>query len=555
MSRRRGMETNERVHARATTRSHHCTRATAVDSIRSNSTRSNRSTDDDARPSESRTQGTLSNGEILDLIQLAAAFGFEEVENVASGRGVSAIRASVDTTTTATPRSATDAARYVLTGDRSSGYVVTTRARELHASVLNEGETAASSATTNAPSANASAPSSPAKVVGTPNKPHGARASVDGEENAASKETGDVKPKTKTIDIARLTTPIARRSRSSTSNASQTKKKPKAKGRRRTDGEPVEDRLLREWILKQARETARLEDIRRAEMETSKRVLLTPQEIKKNMEAMRVRDQQAAARQEHRRKAAIAEERKMATASVSQHIGTRTRKLTSSLPDFAARQKSYANTAAQNAERLRRELEEERLAKETANSAAAERVPITRRAAGTHRTLEDLNAWNERRVEKLRIAKAKAVDAEIAAATFKPNLDPKSLRLALKKRMSEKKARGVSNGVAASESGSPRVGARETSHPTFTPEINKKSADLASTRRDGQSGASVYERLYSAAKSGVTRYVENATPRRVRASATKTPIEPWGGYGIDDVAEDTDDAASGFISLSEIAAE
>ena len=54
-----------------------------------------------------------------------------------------------------------------------------------------------------------------------------------------------------------------RRSRSSTSNASQTKK-PKAKGRRRTDGEPVEDRLLRDWILKQARETARLEDIRRA---------------------------------------------------------------------------------------------------------------------------------------------------------------------------------------------------------------------------------------------------------------------------------------------------
>jgi len=476
------------------------------------------------------------------------------VENVASVRGVSAIRAYVDKTTTATPRSATDAARYVLTGDRSSGHVVTTRARELHASVLNGGETEASSASANALSANASAPSSPSQVVGTPNKPHGARSSVDGEENAASKETGDVKPKTKTIDIARLTTPFMRRSRSSTSNASQTKK-PKAKGRRRTDGEPVEDRLLREWILKQARETARLEDIRRAEMETSKRVLLTPQEIKKSMEAMRARDQQTAARQEHRRKTAIAEERKMATTSVSEHIGTRTRKLTSSLPDFAARQKSYANASAQTAERLRRELEEERLVKETANSAAVERVPITRRAAGTHRTLEDLNAWNERRMEKLRIAKAKAMDAEIAAATFKPNLDPKSLRLALKKRMSEKKARGVSNGVAASESGSPRVGARGTSHPTFTPEINKRSSDLASNRRDGQNGASVHERLYSAAKSGVTRYVENATPRRRGASATKTPIEPWGGYGIDDVAQDADDAASGFISLSEIAAE
>ena len=508
---------------------------------------STRSTDRDARP---RTQGTLSNGELHDLIQLAAAFGFDEVENVPNGRGVSAIRAHVDKTMTATPRSATDAARYVLTGDRSSAQGSTTRERELHASVLDGGEASASAALTNT-----TTPSSPPKVFGTPTKPHVARLSVDGEEGAAPKETGDGKLKTKTIDIARLTTPILRHPRSSASNASQTKKKPKAKGRRRTDGEPVEDRLLREWILKQARETARLEEIRRAEMETSKRVLLTPNEIKKNMESMRARDAQVAARQEHRRKATIAEERKIATKSVSEQIGTRTRKLTSSLPDFAARQKSYANSAAQNAERLRQKLENERLVKETANSAAAERVPITRRAAETHRTLEDLNAWNERRVEKLRIAKAKAADAEIATATFKPNLDQKSLRLALKKRMAEKKARGVSNGVAASESGSPRAGARETSHPAFTPEINKRSSDLASTRRDGQGGASVHERLYSAAKSRVTKYVENATPRRGVDAATKTPIEPWGGYGIDEVVQDADDAASGFISLSEITAE
>ena len=508
---------------------------------------STRSTDRDARP---RTQGTLSNGELLDLIQLAAAFGFDEVENVPNGRGVSAIRAHVDKTMTATPRSATDAARYVLTGDRSSAQGSTTRERELHASVLDGGEASASAAPTHT-----TTPSTPPKVFGTPTKPHVARLSVDGEEGATPKETGDGKLKTKTIDIARLTTPILRHPRSSASNASQTKKKPKAKGRRRTDGEPVEDRLLREWILKQARETARLEEIRRAEMETSKRVLLTPNEIKKNMESMRARDAQVAARQEHRRKATIAEERKIATKSVSEQICTRTRKLTSSLPDFAARQKSYANSAAQNAERLRQKLEKERLAKETANSAADERVPITRRAAETHRTLEDLNAWNERRVEKLRIAKAKAADAEIATATFKPNLDQKSLRLALKKRMAEKKARGVSNGVAASESGSPRAGAHETSHPAFTPEINKRSSDLASTLRDGQGGASVHERLYSAAKSRVTKYVENATPRRGVDAATKTPIEPWGGYGIDEVVQDADDAASGFISLSEITAE
>ena len=507
---------------------------------------STRSTDRDARP---RTQGTLSNGELLDLIQLAAAFGFDEVENVPNGRGVSAIRAHVDKTMTATPRSATDAARYVLTGDRSSAHGSTTRERELHASVLDGGEASASAAPTHT-----TTPSTPPKVFGTPTKPHVARLSVDGEEGATPKETGDGKLKTKTIDIARLTTPILRHPRSSASNASQTKKKPKAKGRRRTDGEPVEDRLLREWILKQARETARLEEIRRAEMETSKRVLLTPNEIKKNMESMRARDAQVAARQEHRRKATIAEERKIATKSVSEQICTRTRKLTSSLPDFAARQKSYAHSAAQNAERLRQKLEKERLAKETANSAADERVPITRRAAETHRTLEDLNAWNERRVEKLRIAKAKAADAEIATATFKPNLDQKSLRLALKKRMAEKKARGVSNGVAASESGSPRAGAHETSHPAFTPEINKRSSDLASTLRDGQ-GASVHERLYTAAKSRVTKYVENATPRRGVDAATKTPIEPWGGYGIDEVVQDADDAASGFISLSEITAE
>ena len=113
--------------------------------------------------------------------------------------------------------------------------------------------------------------------------------------------------------------------------------------------------------------------------------------------------------------------------------------------------------------------------------------------------------------EKLRIAKAKAADAEIATATFKPNLDQKSLRLALKKRMAERR-RAASQRVA-SESGSPGAGARETSHPAFTPEINKRSSDLASTLRDGQ-GASVHERLHTAAKSRVTKYVENATPRR-----------------------------------------
>ena len=65
----------------------------------------------------------------------------------------------------------------------------------------------------------------------------------------------------------------------------------------------------------------------------------------------------------------------------------------------------------------------------------------------------------------------------------------------------------------------------------------------------------MHERLYSAAKSRVTKYVENATPRRGVDAATKTPIEPWGGYGIDEVVQDADDAASGFISLSEITAE
>ena len=145
-------------------------------------------------------------------------------------------------------------------------------------------------------------------------------------------------------------------------------------------------------------------------------------------------------------------------------------------------------------------------------------------------------------MEKLRIAKAKAADAEIATATFKPNLDQKSLRLALKKRMAEKKARGVSNGVAASESGSPRAGAHETSHPAFTPEINKRSSDLASTLRDGQGGASVHERLYSAAKSRVTKYVE---PLLVAAwTPRQAPIEPW-EMRIDEVVQDADDAASG----------
>ena len=64
----------------------------------------------------------------------------------------------------------------------------------------------------------------------------------------------------------------------------------------------------------------------------------------------------------------------------------------------------------------------------------------------------------------------------------------------------------------------------------------------------------MHERLYSAAKSRVTKCVENATPPS-RGRPGEDAIEPWGGYGIDEVVQDADDAASGFISLSEITAE
>lgn len=331
-------------------------------------------------------------------------------------------------------------------------------------------------------------------------------------------------------DAARATKSSSLRSKSKSalsSIAGATDESKKPKPRRRTDGETVEDRLLREWILRQARESARMEEIRQAELAATRKANLTGRQIMESVESLRARGEASRKQQEEARKAAEASARRLAMRSVSAHIGKKTRELTAKMPDFSSRQQRFASKAAERAEQRRREAEEEKRAKEMVD-VSGERVPMTNRAAQTHRTLEDLQAWNDRREEKIRSAKAKKEQEELHGATFAPVLDQRSLRMALKKRMALNKSR-----EDFATSINHERDADDARHP-FTPRLVSRQRE---TPRDV-----VLERLYSASKSTQKK---SATPDR-------TPREHWGGYGVDDDHPDADAGASGFISLAEL---
>jgi hypothetical protein len=201
------------------------------------------------------------------------------------------------------------------------------------------------------------------------------------------------------------------------------------------------------------------------------------------------------------------------------------------MPDFSSRQQNFASNAAERAERRRQEAEEEKRAKELVNH-SGERVPITSRAAHTHRTLEDLQAWNDRREEKIRSAKAKKEQEEIREATFAPALDQKSLRMALKKRMALNKTR-----VHHASSTKNDRGGDDPTRPPFTPRLVSRQRE---TPREV-----VRERLYGATKSSTKKPI-------TRATTNETPREHWGGYGVDDDDLDMDSEPSGFISLADV---
>ena len=168
-------------------------------------------------------------------------------------------------------------------------------------------------------------------------------------------------------DAARATKSSSLRSKSKSalsSIAGATDESKKPKPRRRTDGETVEDRLLREWILRQARESARMEEIRRAELAATRKANLTGRQIMESVESLRARGEASRKQQEEARKAAEASARRLATRSVSAHIGKKTRELTAKMPDFSSRQQSFASKVAERAEQRRREAEEEKRAKE-----------------------------------------------------------------------------------------------------------------------------------------------------------------------------------------------
>lgn len=453
----------------------------------------------------SKRKGALTNGELYDLVRLTTAFGLEEVDSASTQQKATS--------------SADDAARYVLGARNGLGLVDSLTPSTIDADV--SGGVGVGGAR-----------------VGTTTH----HASSGARRNSETWRSG----------AERQETPAARANRhgrkaSVAESERSVLSKKKSKPRRRTDGEMVEDRLIRDWILRQAREAARLEEMKKSELEARNRVHLKPHEIQQRLEAMQAKESQRARQLEESRKAADEAVRKLANESVSGNISKKTRALSSKMPDFKARQQQYAAKRSEHAERLRREVEDERRAKEMRDY-SKERIPITKRAAATQRTLEDLEKWNERREEKIRAAKAKEADKEIAGATFKPELDKHSLRLALKKRMSRKGsddalAHTVTNG---SSSRSFTNESTDSEQFAYTPRINKRSTALASQLQSAKEP--VYERLYSAAK--------NSHRKTANVRNAPTTNEAWGGYGVDEPEENADErdgsSSFGFVSMAEL---
>lgn len=451
----------------------------------------------------SKRKGALTNGELHDLVRLTTAFGLEEVD--------------LASTQHKAPSSADDATRYVLGARNGLGDSLTPNTIDADVSVRMRDTTTYH--------ANGTAHHAP-----------------EARRNSETWRSG----------AERQETPVARANRhgrkaSIAESDRSVLSKEKSKPRRRTDGEMVEDRLIRDWILRRAREAARLEEMKKSELEARNRVHLKPHEIQQRLEAMQAKESQRARQLEESRRAADEAVRKLANESVSGNISKKTRALSSKMPNFKARQQQYAAKRSEHAERLRREVEDERRAKEMRDY-SKERLPITKRAAATQRTLEDLEKWNERREEKIRAAKAKEADEEIAGATFKPELDKHSLRLALKKRMS---SRGSDDALAhaATNGSSSRSFTNESTDSeqfAYTPRINKRSTALASQLQSAKEP--VYERLYSAAKNS---HLKTANVRNA-----PTTNEAWGGYGVDEPEENADkrDGSSsfGFVSMAEL---
>lgn len=433
-------------------------------------------------------EGTLTNDEIMSMIKLVAAFGLEDAGIVDE-----------------------DAVRYVL-GVSSDGEGGGRNDPSIIAATMNVSPFAANDG----------------------NSPPTVPAGGEGEAGSAREESGT--NATATHALARnRTSSFSRRGSGRLSMSAFTddqdavKKKPAV--RRRRDGEPVEDRLLRGWILKRAREAANQEKLRQAEIEATNSVRKSKIEINRATEELYRRAEQSEEYLKNLRKQAEVDAKRLASVSISKSMGKKTRELTSNMPDFSSRMQGFVTRVAERADRRKEEAEAERRAREAVDY-TREKYPMTKKALMMSRTIDDLEAWNSRRAEKIGLAKAKRAEQELAGATFKPALDPKSLLLAVKRRT--KSASAVTTVERASA---------HTDATPFTPRIDRRSTRIAASLPDSQE--TVYQRLYK--RSGATTsQVEHKSDQR------------WGGYGVDDSFGDDEDKeddyadAPGFISLADV---
>jgi len=473
-----------------------------------------------------RIQGTLSNDDLLEMVRLTTAIGLEEVDSKRSH--VLAVEG---------------AARYVLT---ESG--VENGTRELSGDYADDGGHASGSGIHAATNARVKYERSGSQVSISSNghrRLSDARSSL-ASDFAAAQTTAAPTLTTPSADrmILRREQTNARRNLSRKMKDSSSKnhigaaeheaEQQKPPRLRRAGEETVEDRLIREWILRQARERATIEAARKRELDACNSRSLTREEIERNLEKMKARDVEMAKRAEARRQAADEEARNLASSSVSSMMSKKTRTLSSKMPEFTARQREFMTRRAERVEQRRREIDQEKQTKEAADDfeKTRDRVPITRRAAATHRTLQDLEAWNERREEKIRAAKAKIAAEEDASATFAPALDKHSLRLALRRR-----AAGFDSAESVAEA--PRKESNGYEDCTFTPTINKHSTRIAFQKNAAETP--VFDRLYS------TKKTPAGTPKN-----NKSPTERWGGYGVDESDVLKVVARDGFIHLNEL---
>ena len=235
--------------------------------------------------------------------------------------------------------------------------------------------------------------------------------------------------------------------------------------------ERVEDRLFRDWVIRQARQAAKEEAARQADLTPpSKRkpIRKTQEELEAAGESLYL---QGLERQARRTNMHLASPPQMRAGMSPRGMGDGdvltprgmtnvSRVIMSNAHDFIRRQEHYEARRKETlqAEARRRKEDEEKQVKR------AGKPKITLAAKSMTRTVEDLSSWAERKKMKQAEAKARLLEVAAAETTFAPRITEKSRRLAMEREARILRVYGVDGrgGVEGSNTDGKGMGERQS---------------------------------------------------------------------------------------------